>query len=120
MLKPADLASFGSFDDGAPQTLSDVRLCAWKLHLTQVGDPGYAVSVNVRDNAGINDGPAGQSADVNGRPAVQSAEPAAGDCTIRLKITDKTRVDVSVVGLMGTACTVAGKVAYIVEPRLPK
>lgn len=120
ILKPADLTQFGTFEDGKPETLSDLRMCSWKVHLTHVGDPGYGVSVGVRDNAGINDGPTGQSADVNGRPAVQSADPAAGDCVIRLKMTDKTRVDVSVVGLVGTACDVAGKIAYIVEPRLPK
>lgn len=121
VLKPADLTRFGTFENGEPDTSSGVRSCSWKLHVSQAGDPSYAVSVDVRDSAGINDGPAGQSAEVNGRPAVQSPNLDAGDCTIRLKVSDSTRVDVGITGLNGgQACDVGSKVAYVVEPRLPK
>jgi hypothetical protein len=120
ILTAADLAQFGSFNPGKPQTPSGARSCAWDGRIVNASDPAFAVRIDVRDTAGINDGPAGDSAEVNGRPAVQSSLPAAGDCAIRLKMTDKSRVDVDVTGLVDKACDVASKLAYIVEPRLPK
>jgi len=123
LLGVSDLAQYGSFSGPTPSNAAAARSCIFHRQLASASDKELGVSINVRDLQtidSVNDlGGGKQTGTVNGRKAVESKGEAA--CVMVLAVGDDSRVDVSITAdTTDEACTVAEKVADVVEPKLPK
>jgi hypothetical protein len=124
LLSASDLTQYGTFSGPDKKNLGGARVCAFLRTLASASDKGLGVSINVRDTQGIstvNDvGGAKETGTVNGRKAIKVSLSQSA-CVLALAVGDNARVDVSITADSAQeACTVADKVADVVEPKLPK
>ncbi|WP_199430814.1 DUF3558 family protein [Qaidamihabitans albus] len=124
LLEAGELAEFATFKTGEQKDIASARACVW-LPEREGGESLPTIGLNVRDSQGIdsvNDTGQGTTAgelEGSGRKAVQA--PTTGGCTLALAVGETSRVDVQVSGVdTDQACDIAGKVADVVDPRLPE
>jgi hypothetical protein len=125
LLSASDLTQYGTFSGPDKKNLGGARVCAFQRTLASASDKELGVSINVRDTQGIstvNDvGGGKETGTVNGRKAIKASAPSQSACLLALAVGDNARVDVSITADSAQeACTVADKVADVVEPKLPK
>lgn len=124
LLSAEDLAEVGKFETENKEG-GGARYCVWQEGF-ESGGTGFSFSVGVRDSQGIesvNDiGGGVDPTEVNQRPAVKTEDPVTGDCTLAVKISDSSRVDVTILGEdgAGDSCGLAKVIADLIEPRLPE
>jgi hypothetical protein len=105
-------------------TGSGARSCYWK-NTTADNGFGYAVGVDIRDSQGLTDintdGYTISDDPIGGHQGKQALQTNGGGCFVAIGVSSSSRVDVSATG-SGTAsesCTLANKLAKLVEPGLP-
>ncbi|WP_232283884.1 DUF3558 family protein [Saccharomonospora cyanea] len=124
LISAEDLAEVGEFETEY-QEGGGSRYCVWQEGFESGGN-GFGFSVGVRDSQGIDAvrdiGGGVDPTEVNQRPAVKTEDPVSGDCMLAVKISDSSRIDVTVLGEDGDgdSCGLAEVIAGMVEPRLPE
>ncbi|WP_085978115.1 DUF3558 domain-containing protein [Saccharomonospora glauca] len=120
LLTADDLAEVGEFEKEYMEG-GGARSCRWQ-ETFESGGNGFTFGLSVRDAQGIDTvkdiGNGLKQDEVNQRPTVSTQDPMSGDCTLALKLSDSSRVDVTVLGEGG--CEIAEVIAGMVEPRLPE
>ncbi|MFD8497423.1 DUF3558 family protein [Amycolatopsis sp. NPDC059657] len=125
LLDPVALGEFGPFDGGPRADVKPgARVCNLGRKLMSATDEVLVIGVAVRDEQGLADtnetGAGKTEGKVNGRKALQVPD-LIQHCLIVLEVTATSRVDVAITASdPQQACKVAGKVADLVEPKLPK
>ena len=124
LLSATDLTAYGTFTGPDKKELGGARVCMFQRQLASASDKELGVSIGVRDKQGIssvNDVGGGKdTAKLNGRDVVRAPSVNSG-CTVALAVGATSRVDVLITaGSTPEACTVAEKLAGVVEPKLPK
>ena len=124
LVSAEDLADVGEFETEY-QEGGGSRYCVWQEGFESGGN-GFSFSVGVRDSQGIDAvrdiGGGVDPTEVNQRPAVKTEDPVSGDCMLAVKVSDSSRIDVTVLGEDGDgdSCGLAEVIAGMVEPRLPE
>jgi hypothetical protein len=121
----SDLTQYGTFSGPDTENLGGARVCGFQRTRQSASDKELGVSINVRDTQGIDTvtdiGGGKTTGHLNGRTAIEAPAPAQGGCLMALAVGDNARVDVSITADSAEeACSVAEKVADVVEPKLPK
>ncbi|WP_158559818.1 DUF3558 family protein [Prauserella sp. PE36] len=123
LLSFADVSSFGTFKERPEEDEGlGARSCTYYPERTDAARLP-TVGVDVRDDQdvdSVNDEGLGiNTGELNGRNLAQV--PAHGGCIIALGVGAGSRVDVAVTGLdTDASCDLVGRVAEIVEPKLPE
>lgn len=123
LLSVEDMDEVGEFESKYKEG-GGARSCFWQESSAGGGDV-FTFVLSVRDSQGIdavNDIGGGVDLDeVNQRPAVTTQDPKTGDCTLAMKLSGSSRVDVTVLGEDGSddSCDIAKVIAGMFEPRLP-
>jgi hypothetical protein len=125
LVSATDLAQYGTFAAPQEKELGGARSCLLQRTRQSASDKELGVSINVRDTQGTDTvtdlGGGKTTGKLNGRTAIEAPGPAQGGCLMALAVGDNARVDVSITADSAQeACTVAEKVADVVEPKLPK
>ncbi|PPK61342.1 DUF3558 domain-containing protein [Actinokineospora auranticolor] len=124
MLTSAAKSDLGITDKGKPDDVGPARGCKWLVR-----GPEYTLilSVGLYDALGIDDLPDDINnkplPDINGRKAVQShLSTSGGDCAVTIAVTKTTRASANAVAGVdrAKACQLAGKIAELIEPQLPR
>jgi uncharacterized protein DUF3558 len=114
-------AELGLSGDGEKSNAGSARGCKWQRR--DVSGDLHIFSVDINEHLGVKDLPASakQLADIDGHKAAQtSGIGGPGSCTVTTGVTDKSRVDSSVLAGTNTqkSCDLALQVAKLVEPEL--
>ncbi|WP_253831029.1 DUF3558 domain-containing protein [Prauserella aidingensis] len=125
LLSADELSKYGTFPAGAPNNVGTARGCKFEKDTdSPTTDPNRVISVNLRDQQGIDDvqdlGQGIDRGEVEGRSYARV--PGPGVCTIVIGVSQTSRVDVNTIATEGTekSCEIADEVAAVVEPKLPQ
>jgi hypothetical protein len=125
LLDSAAKAKFGITGNGKPRTIGISRGCQWSVRQGSTVTTVYGFDIGIL-TAGMNDFPDNvpvkKLPDIGKHQAVQTQEGGGpGTCLIALAVTEKSRVDNTVVvsGNTQKACELAMELAKQVEPKLP-
>ncbi|WP_134712575.1 DUF3558 family protein [Saccharomonospora xinjiangensis] len=125
LLSVEDLTEHGAFESQGKQ-IGSARSCVFERGV-EASQEMAIFSLSVRDSQGVDtvndDGGGVVAAEVNGRPAAVAESPLNGSCTIAMKLSDASRIDVTITippDREEGPCRFGEKIAKLIEPRLPE
>ncbi|WP_285501568.1 DUF3558 domain-containing protein [Actinokineospora sp. NBRC 105648] len=105
-----------------PKTTGKSRTCTWRVDKGSIAD-SYTITLVLFEDAGIKDVVADgeiKEVSVGSHSGVQALRPNDGGCAVAIGVTDKSRVDLQLVGGdSAKLCAPALDAAKLVEPELP-